>query len=162
MDLDLLFMLANLSVMPAWVMLIFLPRWSVTQKLVHSMLYPLFLGLIYIGGLIGTLFLGLGAEGSGFTSITEVRQIFASDMGVVVGWAHFLVFDLFVGAWEARDAQRRGFNHVLLIPCLLFTFMFGPVGLVLYLILRAATKKGGWGIETNRQSDLNHSSNKLT
>ena len=145
-DPEILFKIVNASVLPAWFMLICLPKWKGTRMLVHSMLYPVFLGFIYILGLVGTMFLGMGADGAGFTSITQVRQIFASDMGVVVGWAHFLVFDLFVGAWEARDAKRRGFSHWLLVPCLFFTFMFGPVGLVLYLVLRAATKKGGWGI----------------
>jgi len=34
----------------------------------------------------------------------------------------------------------------LLIPCLLFTFMLGPVGLFLYLMLRKLTGKGGWSL----------------
>lgn len=146
MTVETLFSAVNLSVMPAWALLIFAPNWRGTTAIVHSMFYPLLLGGVYIAGLIGTIFLGMGAEGAGFTTIEAVRQIFASDMGVVVGWAHFLVFDLFVGAWEARDARRRGFSHWLLIPCLLLTFMFGPVGLVAYLALRKATGKGGWGL----------------
>ena len=146
MDLDLLFMLANLSVMPAWVMLIFLPRWSVTQKLVHSMLYPLGLGAVYTVGLLLSVFGGMGAPGGGFTSIEAVRALFSVDIGIFVGWVHYLLFDLFVGAWEARDAQRQGVSHGLLIPCLLLTYMAGPFGLLLYVVLRAATKKGGWGL----------------
>jgi len=65
-------------------------------------------------------------------------------LGIFVGWVHYLLFDLFVGAWEARDAQRRGVSHGLLIPCLILTYMAGPFGLLLYVVLRAATKKGGW------------------
>ena len=147
MSTDILFSIVNTSVLPAWALLILAPKWRVTEALVHSMLYPLVLGIVYMGGLAATLFFGMGAEGAGFTSIPAVRQIFASDMGVIVGWTHFLVFDLFVGAWEARDAKRRGFNHWLLIPCLLLTFMFGPVGLVVYLLLRKVTGKGGWGLD---------------
>lgn len=136
MSMDLLFSLVNLSVMPAWLLLIFAPNSKITQGLVHSMIYPAFMGVIYIAGLISTLFFGMGAEGTGFSSITQVRQIFASDMGLIVGWAHFLAFDLFVGAWVARNAKLRNVRHALVIPCLLLTFMFGPVGLVLYLIIR--------------------------
>jgi len=143
MTTDLLFTLLNLSVMPAWLLLIFAPRWSVTHGFVHSFFYPVLLGCAYLVGIIATLFFGMGGEGAGFNTIAQVRGIFASDVGVLVGWAHYLVFDLFVGAWEARDAQRRGFNHWLLIPCLLLTFMFGPVGLLLYLGLRRVTGKGG-------------------
>lgn len=146
MSTETLFSLVNASVLPAWLLLVFAPRWRVTKAVVHSMLYPLLLGVVYIGGLMATIFFGMGAEDAGFTTIAGVRGIFSSDMGVIVGWTHFLVFDLFVGAWEARDAQRRGFSHALLIPCLFFTLMFGPVGLVLYLLLRKVTGKGEWSL----------------
>ena len=145
MTYDALLQFINFSVLPAWALLILAPRWKGTRAIVHSMLYPLVLGGIYIGCFIA-VFMGEGASGGSFTSIEGIRALFSSDVGIVIGWAHYLVFDLFVGAWEARDAQRRGFNHWLLIPCLLLTFMAGPVGLVLYLALRAATKKRAWGL----------------
>ena len=144
MSYDVLFNLVNFSVLPAWALLIFAPKWSVTDKIVHSMLYPLLLGAVYIGGFAMIIFAGHGSDGGGFTSIDGVRALFASDAGILIGWTHYLVFDLFVGAWEARDAKRRGFNHWLLVPCLLLTLMAGPVGLVLYLVLRKVTGKGGW------------------
>ena len=146
MSYDVLFSFVNASVLPAWIMLIFAPRWSWTERLVHSMLWPLVLGGLYIAVFAAVIFLGHGAEGGSFTTIEGVRALFSSDAGIVIGWAHFLVFDLFVGAWCARDAARRGFKHALLIPCLFFTFMAGPVGLVLYLLLRKATGKGGWSL----------------
>jgi len=146
---EFLFSLVSTSVLPAWALLILTPRWSVTEKLVHSMLWPVAIGALYVWSLILAIGFGMGSEGTNFTTIEGVRAIFASDIGVVTGWAHFLVFDLFVGAWEARDARRRGFHHGLLIPCLLLTFMLGPVGLMLYLLLRVATKKGGWSLVEN-------------
>lgn len=149
MNYDFLLNVVNFSVLPAWLLLILLPKWKGTSALVHSMLYPLFLGGIYITCFGFMLFGGHGAEGGNFSSIEGIRALFSADVGIVIGWAHYLVFDLFVGAWEARDAKKRGFNHWLLIPCLFFTFMAGPLGLVLYLVLRAATKKGGWGLEEN-------------
>lgn len=145
MTYDFLFSLVNASVIPAWALLIFAPKWSVTDKLVQSMFYPLLLGAVYIGGMVMAA-LGHGAEGGGFTTIEGVRALFSADVGMVIGWTHFLVFDLFVGAWEARDARRRGFSHWLLIPCLLLTFMLGPIGLVLYLGLRKLTGKGSWSL----------------
>ena len=145
MPYDYIFSFVNFSVLPAWALLIFAPKWSVTDKLVHSMFYPLLLGAVYIAGMV-LAYMGHGAEGGGFTSIEGVRTLFSADVGMVIGWTHFLVFDLFVGAWEARDARRRGFKHWLLVPCLLLTFMLGPIGLVLYLGLRKATGKGGWSL----------------
>lgn len=55
---------------------------------------------------------------------------------MLAGWVHYLAFDLFVGAWQVRDAQRRGLRHIWVIPCLLATLMYGPVGLFMYFIVR--------------------------
>jgi len=77
------------------------------------------------------------AEG-GFGSITEVRALFANDSALAAGWLHYLAFDLFVGAWISRDGLGRGISAWLILPCLLLTFLFGPTGLLLYLVLRLA------------------------
>ena len=70
--------------------------------------------------------------------------LFSHPNGVLTGWTHYLVFDLFVGAWIGRDALRRGVSHFLVVPSLFFSFMFGPVGLVIYLASRALSRKGGF------------------
>ena len=59
----------------------------------------------------------------------------------LVCWIHYLVFDLFVGAWIVRDAARRGVAHLAVVPCLLLTLMVGPAGLLLYLVLRLAFRR---------------------
>jgi hypothetical protein len=71
---------------------------------------------------------------------------FTSPVAATAGWIHYLVFDLFIGAWQSRDAQRRGLPHWAVIPCLIVTLLAGPVGLLLYLALRAALRKGGWSL----------------
>ena len=156
MDTALAFKLLNLSVIPAWALLILAPRLSVTQKLVHSMLYPIALGLFYLGCMVISMAFGITGHVAfdgpvDFTTLEGVRNIFGNDMGVLIGWSHYLVFDLFVGAWEARDAQRRGISHWLLVPCLLLTFMLGPVGLLVYAAVRFGTRKGGWGLGEHSQ-----------
>ena len=127
--------LINASVLPAWALLIFAPRWVWTQRIVQSGLYPVGLGLLYVGLIAASI---LGGEGGDidFTTVEGIQAIFAHPLGVLTAWAHFLVFDLFVGMWEARDAQRRGINTWLVAPCLFFTFMAGPFGLLLYFIVR--------------------------
>jgi len=147
MTYSLLFSIINLSVLPAWALLIFFPKWKGTKFIVHSALYPLFLGGVYI--ICFALALSGQGAGGNFTSIEGIRELFSSDVGIIIGWTHYLVFDLFIGAWEAREAQRRGFSHWLLVLCLLLTFLAGPVGLALYLVLRAASGKGGWELSEN-------------
>jgi len=79
---------------------------------------------------------GWGAEGGGFGSIAQVRALFADDAALAAGWLHYLAFDLFVGAWIVRDGLDRGLHPLLLIPCMVLAFLFGPTGLLLYLLLR--------------------------
>jgi hypothetical protein len=82
---------------------------------------------------------GMGqAEGGGFGSIAEVRALFANDSALAAGWLHYLAFDLFVGSWIAADGLERRIPALLIVPCLALTFLFGPAGLLLFLILRAA------------------------
>nr|WP_235727181.1 ABA4-like family protein [Hymenobacter siberiensis] len=76
-----------------------------------------------------------GGEG-GFQSLDAVAALFRDPWALLAGWVHYLCFDMWTGAWEVRDAQRRGMPHGLLIPCLLLTFLFGPVGLLLYFGVR--------------------------
>ena len=146
MNYETLYSLINLSVLPAWLLLAILPRANITQALVHSGLYPLGLGVFYIVVMVMNLGFGMGAEGGSFNSAAGVSQLFSHPLGILVGWSHYLVFDLFVGAWQARDARRRGVPHLALVPCLFFTLMLGPVGLLLYLIVRKLTGKGGWSL----------------
>jgi hypothetical protein len=87
------------------------------------------------------------------STIAGVMAIFSSPNGVLTGWTHYLVFDLFVGAWIGRDARRRGTPHWLVAPCLLFCLMFGPIGLLLYLSARLITGKGGASLDETPSTD---------
>jgi hypothetical protein len=136
--------LIHMAIIPAWVLLIFAPRWRWTDRLIHSGLYPVMLGLAYVGFLVCALVFGDTSEPVSFSTIEGIAAIFTHPFGILTAWVHYLVFDLFVGMWEARDARRRGMRHWALIPCLLLTFMAGPAGLLLYFILRRK-----WAIDVN-------------
>ena len=61
---------------------------------------------------------------------------------------HYLAFDLFIGSWEVRDARRHGVPHVLVIPCLLMTFLLGPIGLLAYWSCCAPQKTRTLAVDT--------------
>jgi hypothetical protein len=127
-----LFTIANAIAALGWLMLAILPhqRWvteSVTGKAV-----PALFALLYI--LIIVTMFG-SAEGS-FATLDGVASLFTNRWLLLAGWVHYLAFDLLIGTWEARDARDRGVPHLLLIPCLFLTFMFGPAGWLLYMGLR--------------------------
>ena len=87
MTYDQIFSLINFSVMPAWALLILLPRANITKAIVHSALYPCVLSLFYAVCFGITLFGGGGEEVS-FTSIEGVSAIFSTPLGVLIGWSH--------------------------------------------------------------------------
>lgn len=132
-----LFSLCGTLVLPGWLLLVFLPRWKWTARLVCPVLIPLLLALVYLW-LVATTF---GRTPGGFGSLADVSLLFQNPRALLAGWIHYLAFDLFIGSWEVRDAQRVGLHHLLVVPCLVLTFLFGPVGLLLYFALRAALKR---------------------
>ncbi|MEE3326392.1 MAG: ABA4-like family protein [Myxococcota bacterium] len=140
MNPETLFMWFNNGVIPAWLLLVFAPRWRFTQSIVHAFWIPVILGLGYLLAIVNGA--GEGAEGAGFSSLPGVMLLFASPWGALAGWIHYLAFDLFVGAWEVRDAQRRNIPHLWVCFCLVFTLMMGPVGLLLYAGLRLLWSTG--------------------
>ncbi len=132
-----LFAVANAVALIAWFILILAPR---PKAVVEG------LRLLVVGGLctlyvvlLGTaLTMGLG-EASGakpdFSTIAGIRSIFATDGGVVIGWIHYLAFDLVAGLWIARDADGRGIGRFIQAPVLALTFVAGPAGMLCHLLL---------------------------
>lgn len=85
-------------------------------------------------------------DGASFTTLAGVTALFSLPGNVMMGWTHYLAFDLFIGSWEVEDAGKRGLPHWLVLPCLFFTLMLGPVGLGLYFILRFTKAQFSKGI----------------
>ena len=133
MPLEILFKTANYSVLPFWFLLLVAPRWRWTRLLAHGPVVLLLLTPIYTYMLFGY---GSSPEDIDMTTLYGVMTAFSTPHIVVAGWIHYLIFDLFIGAWEARDAERRNIPHLLVVPCLLATLLVGPVGLLLYVIVR--------------------------
>ena len=141
MNAETIFMIANWLAMAGWILLIFVPRWKWTQKIVIAGSIPILLSVAYL--VLIVLFFG-GAEG-GFDSLANVMKLFTNKWAVLAGWIHYLAFDLFVGSWEVKDSQKNDISHWFVIPCLIFTFLLGPIGFLLYRIIRvvrSATKSG--------------------
>ena len=75
-------------------------------------------------------------DGASFMTLAGVNALFGKAGNVMLGWTHYLAFDLFIGSWEAEDAAARGVPHWILIACLFLTFMVGPIGLLVYFAVR--------------------------
>lgn len=133
MKAETVFSIVNLIAIAGWLLLVFLPRFKVTKHAVLKGTIPLLLSVAYL--ILIVLFFG-NADG-GFDSLENVMKLFTNEWAVLSGWIHYLAFDLFVGAWEVSDSKKNGVHHLLVVPCLFFTFMLGPIGLLLYFCIRA-------------------------
>ena len=130
--------LAGKLVILGWLGLIaalFVGRIRPAVQLAAGLIIPSLLAIAY--GLL--IWAGFGeAPDGGFGSIAEIRALFASDSALVAGWLHYLAFDLFVGSWIVTDGLRRRIPALLLLLCLPMAFLFGPLGLMLFVVLRLA------------------------
>ena len=126
-----LFSILNLITIAGWLPLVFRPRarWATA---VVPVVVPCLFGVIYVVLVAASLPWGEG----GFSSLAGVGALFENPWALLAGWAHYLAFDLFIGGWQVRDAQERGILHLFVVPALLLTFLFGPAGLLLYLVVR--------------------------
>ena len=102
--------------------------------IVTSVVVPLFFAFVYVAIVVTTL--GREPEGGGFSTLAGVAALFSNPWVLLAGWIHYLAFDLLVGTWETRDARERGLPHLLLVPCLVLTFLLGPAGWLLYMAVR--------------------------
>ena len=119
-----------------WGLLVFAPRWRWSQR-IASVIIPLTLAIVYLI----LILLYFAKSPGGFGTLGQVAQLFQNSWLLLAGWIHYLAFDLFLGAWQARQAQRLGISHFLIIPCLLLTFLFGPIGLLIFWAIRSVVKR---------------------
>lgn len=126
------FSMAGAVAMAGWLVLAVGGRRTWTSGLVSGVAIPLLLGVLYAGLLVSHW----GSSEGGFGSLADVARIFSNEWVLLAGWIHYLAFDLFIGSWEVRDAAKHAIPHLLVVPCLVLTFLFGPVGLLLYFALR--------------------------
>ena len=129
-----LFSIANPLALCGWLLLAAFPRKRVVAATVCGTMLPALLSALYLGLLVSRM----GHAQGGFGSLAAVHLLFEDPWLLLAGWVHYLAFDLFIGAWEARDAERRGVSRWVLLPCLALTFLFGPVGLLSWLGARRA------------------------
>ncbi len=142
MTADLLFRLCNSVALAGWLVLI-VTGWSArASRVISSLITGLF-----VPGLLCGLYLVLiashwGGHRGGFNTLSDVMLLFTDPWLLLAGWVHYLAFDLFIGSWQVRDARRNGVPFLLVLPCLVLTFLFGPIGLLLYLLIAGVSTRG--------------------
>lgn len=132
------FSIAGMLTMPMWILLIFLPKWKVTRFLIDYKVIPIILSVIY------AIYISIALINGGmmdFGSLQSVMQLFTVENAVLAGWIHYLAFDLLVGMWIVNQNKTLKIHPIIMAPCLLGTFMFGPVGFLVFMIIRSVQLK---------------------
>ncbi|MEV6304003.1 ABA4-like family protein [Actinoplanes sp. NPDC051861] len=134
-----LFDLTFLLAVPFWALMILLPRWSWTHRIVSSPLIVLPIVAIYAVLVFSDFGTVISAVAS--PTLSGIRELLGSADGAAAGWAHMIAFDLFVGRWSYLDSRERGVPALVMAPILLLTIMLGPLGLAAYLAVRPRWQK---------------------
>jgi hypothetical protein len=129
---DQIFQIANPIALIGWIALVLSPLAPRVLGILGGIAIPLILSVGYTGIILAHWSSGQG----GFDSLQSVEQLFQSRWLLLAGWVHYLAFDLLLGAWEVRTARREGITHLILLPCLIATFLFGPAGYLLFQFIR--------------------------
>jgi hypothetical protein len=134
-----IFQLSNLLVMPFWLLMILLPHWSWTWRVLASLWVVVPAALLYALLVIPALgeLLPLLTN----PQLASIAALLGTPAGATIAWAHFLAFDLFVGRWAYLDSRGRSLTAWLASPVLFLILMVGPLGLLLYLSLRAVLSR---------------------
>ncbi|GIE93083.1 ABA4-like family protein [Paractinoplanes rishiriensis] len=129
-----LFELTFLLAAPFWALMILLPRWSWTRRIIASPLIVVPVVAVHGVLVLGSLDTVLPAVLS--PTLSGVRDLLGTAEGAAAGWAHMIAFDLFVGRWSWLDSRDRGVPALVMAPILLLTILLGPLGLLAYLAIR--------------------------
>ena len=132
-----IFSVANLVALSGWLIIIIFPRWFGADKFIIGVIITL-LSVAYLALIIKTFD---PEDFSGFSSLSGVMKLFSDPWLLLAGWIHYLAFDLLAGLFISKNAAKQGIRHAYIIPSLLLTFLFGPVGLLVYLVTRWVISK---------------------
>jgi hypothetical protein len=132
-----IFPFCNSFVLVGWILLIILPNWRYTQAMILH-------GVIVLFAILYTYLFGkdIGSfDPNSFSALANVKALFQNDNAVAAGWLHYLAFDLFVGAYIVKESQKLGISRWIYTLILPFTFMFGPVGYLIFFIIKTVKTK---------------------
>tara|TARA_A200000113_G_C8845169_1_gene348367 strand:+ start:149 stop:490 length:342 start_codon:yes stop_codon:yes gene_type:complete len=77
-----------------------------------------------------------------FSSLEGIVSLFqkATAESAAAGWLHYLAFDFWVGVWIVKHSRKLGISHKIVVFPMLFTFMLGPTGILVYSLILLGRK----------------------
>ena len=129
-------LIGSISVIPFWLLMIILPRWTLTERLCRHpwivtppiILYTLFLIGSVINGQVTAM-----ARVNLFDP-ASIAALLGTPYVVVGAWLHFLALDLWTGRWIYLDSRAKGLTPYTVSLVLVLVLCLAPLGLATYLI----------------------------
>ena len=138
LTLENIYLWTNFGVLPFWFLLVIIPNSKITQLFVNSIILPLILAITYVY----VFYLAILLDEPIFDvlklylSLDNLYTIFATENFLLAFWIHFLALNLFLGSWVSRDGIKYGMSRGLNSIPLILIYFTGPLGLVLYWMIR--------------------------
>jgi len=135
---EILYYWVNFGVLPFWLILIFFPQSNLSRYFVTS-IFPIlllsgaYIFMLYKSYLSSYEFL---ANFDLYLSISNLSNLFSNETFLMLFWIHFVSINLFTGGWIVKDSQKFGINKIILFLPLLITYLIGPLGILVYWIVR--------------------------
>ena len=127
------FNIANVFALLGWIVLVFLPSHRAAVEGVARTLVPGLLSIAYAVILIPLMLRGGGGSVASWEGVAAALN---QPWLLIAGWLHYLAFDLLVGVWQVETARKEGIPYLAVLPCLLLTFVLGPIGYLAFLVAR--------------------------
>jgi hypothetical protein len=134
------FQATNTIALLAWIALVLFPGRRVVSGVACAVIVPAALAIAY-AAVIGWKFATLGPPPGDVMTLAGLQAVFADDWVFAAAWTHYLVFDMVVGAWIARDSVRLGMPWPLRTVALVLTFLSGPVGFLVHVLARGLLRR---------------------
>ncbi len=133
-----IYLWTSFGILPFWLMIMIIPRSHFTQFFVNSVILPLILSSCYVYIIYQTILLDepILEVFKLYFSLDNLYTVFATESFLLIFWLHFLALNIFLGTWIARDAVKYNIPITLTFFPLIFVYFTGPLGLVLYWIIR--------------------------
>jgi len=137
-SIDIIYYWINLGVLPFWLTLIFFPQSHLCRYFVTS-IFPIFiLACAYIFILYKSYLNSYDfiINFDLYLGISNLQNLFSNDLFLIMFWIHFISINLFTGGWIVKDSQKFSINKILMIMPLIITYLIGPLGLLIYWLIR--------------------------
>ena len=135
---EMIYLWLNIGIVPFWFILIFFPQSKLCGLLATSIFPYLILGSVYI-----YLFYFFWISEYNYLEnfnlylgLYDLAELFENEAFLILFWLHFLTINLFCGAWIVKDSKRFNISKFLVFFPLLITYFVGPIGIIMYWLIR--------------------------